>query len=186
MRRGILSWNPLVKLALASGKVPTPLMEVFWGMGLARSVVAGVRLGLFETLRDAERTAPEIATAIAADPRATGTLLAALNGFGYLKRRRGRYRLAPAVRRWLLASSEGSVAELTAFVGDLFQSVEPVEEAIRTGRLVNLHDRGQTREQWGHYVRGLGTLGKFMGAEVVGKVPVDRPPKRLLDVAGGH
>ncbi len=35
-------------------------------------------------------------------------------------------------------------------------------------------------------MRGLGNIAKYLGKSVAKRVPVDRPPARLLDVAGGH
>jgi hypothetical protein len=186
MRPSISSWNPLESLALASGLVPTPLMLIFWGQGLSRAATAAVRLGIFEKLADGPSTAEALAQKTGCDATALGPLLNALNGFGFLRRHNGRYALTPSTRRWLLSTSKGSVRDVVEFVGDLYQSVEPVEQAIRTGKVVNFHHRPNDSALWRNYVRGLGTFGKWMGGELVKKIPVDRPPKRLLDVGGGH
>jgi ubiquinone/menaquinone biosynthesis C-methylase UbiE len=176
----------LVWIAFATGLAPKPLVLVFWGLGLGRVVVAAMRLGVFEALEGGPRSAEEIAGSLGCAEASMTTLLNALNGFGFLRRRRGRYSLSRMSRRWLLASSKGSLREMTLFLGDLFQAVEPMEEAIRTGEVTNFHHRPHGSETWGHYVRGLGTVAKTLGAEIARKVPVDGPPKRLLDVAGGH
>lgn len=186
MRPGIVTWNPLVALALASGVAPVPLMEVFWGMGLARSVLAGVRLGVFEALGPGALPLPDLAHRTEASPAGLEPLLNALVGFGYLRRRKGLYSLSRQSRRWLLPSSRGSLVEGVLMLGDLFAGVEPLEEGIRSGRVTNFHHRGAGDETWGHYIRGLGHFARYMGGLLAAAVPVDRPPERLLDVGGGH
>ena len=186
MRPGVSSWNPLVWLALASGLAPKPLVLVFWGLGLGRAVVAATRLGVFEALEAGPKSAEELAEELDCAPASMTVLLNALNGFGFLRRRRGQYRLARMSRRWMLSSSKGSLREMTLFLGDMFQAVEPIEDAIRSGEVTNFHHRPLSSEAWGHYVRGLGSVAKVIGPELARKVPVDRPPKRLLDVACGH
>lgn len=187
MRPAISTWNPLEQLALASGLVPVPLMQVFWGMGLARAVIAGVRLGVFEALAGPDpRAAEDLAATLGAAPSSLESLLNALAGFGFLQRRQGRYRLSRQSRRWLLPGSKGSLAEAILMLGDMFEGVEPMEEAIRSGRLENFHHREQRPEAWGHYIRGLGHFARYLGPAIARQVPVDRPPERLLDVAGGH
>lgn len=186
MKPGIVTWNPVLKLLLASGVAPLPLMEVFWGMGLARAVIAGVRLGVFEALADEPADAAHVADAIGCDPNATQVLLDALVGFDYLRRKKGLYRLASKSRGWLLAESRGSLVEMMRFLDDLFQGVAPMEEAIRTGEVSNFHHQERSPEAWRDYVRGLGHLASKIGGPVIRRVPVEGTPQRLLDVGGGH
>jgi ubiquinone/menaquinone biosynthesis C-methylase UbiE len=189
MRPGITTWNPLVGLALWSGLAPVPLMEVFWGMGLSRSVIAGARLGVFALLGSGPKSLEEMARGLACDPMGLAPLLDALTGFGYLCRSRKkphRYSLSRQSRRWLLPESKGSLHEGLLMLGDLFASVEPFEEKIRQGGVTNFHHRGLGDEVWGHYIRGLGHFARYMGGVVATAIPVDRPPRRILDVAGGH
>lgn len=186
MRPGIVTANPLAKLALASGLAPVPLMQVFWGMGLARAVVAGLRLGLFEALAEGGRSADQLAQAIGCAPLSTAALLAALNGFGFVRRRHGVFTLSAQSRRWLLASAKGSIRDAILFVDELFRSAEPIEQAIRSGQVVNFHHRGVDVSVWRSYLRSLGNFALTIGKSIASKVPVDRPPQRLLDVGGGH
>lgn len=186
MRPGIVTWNPIEKVVLASGLAPVPLMQVFWGLGLGRSAIAGIRLGVFSALADGERTLDEAAAATGCAPAGLGPLLDALTGFGFLRRRSGRYALSASSRRWLAPGARGSLVEGMLMLGDLFEGVEPIEEAIRTGRLANFHHREARPEAWRHYIRGLGHFARYMGPSLAARVKVDRPPRRLLDVAGGH
>lgn len=186
MRPGIKTWNPLVAMALASGLAPVPLMEVFWGMGLARAVIAGARLGVFDALEQGPRPSKDLASSLGCAESSLVPLLNALTGFGYLSRSKGSYRLTRMTRRWLPKGSRGSLHEAMLMLGDLFAGVEPLEDAIRSGQVTNFHERGASAETWAHYIKGLGHFARSMGGAIAAMVPVDRPPKRLLDVAGGH
>ena len=186
MRPGIVTWNPIEKLALASGLAPVPLMQVFWGLGLGRAAIAGIRLGVFAALIEGTRSAEELAEATGCAQAGLTPLLNALCGFGFLNRRAGRYALSASSRRWLLPGSKGSLIEGMLMLGDLFEGVEPIEEAIRSGRLQNFHHRETRPEAWRHYIRGLGHFARAMGPILARSVKTDRPPVRMLDVAGGH
>ncbi|MDI6740869.1 MAG: class I SAM-dependent methyltransferase [Candidatus Edwardsbacteria bacterium] len=186
MRPGIKPDNLLEWAVLFSGMAPVPLMESFWGYALARAVLAGLRLGVFEALVPGPETSASVAAAIKCDPDATGLLLDALNGFGYLRRRGGRYWLAGKARRWLVSSAPADMSEALLFIGELSKMMDGLEDSVRTGRTVNFHHLGKPDEFWAHYLRGLGSFVNFAGPAIVRSVPFRRPPRRLLDVGGGH
>lgn len=89
---GVIPENPLEAAALFAGVIPTPLAQTIIGMWLARTIMVGVKVGVFEALQGGPLTAPEVAMRCQTDPRATEKLLFALAGAEYL-------RAAPAVKR---------------------------------------------------------------------------------------
>src|SRR6185295_5829199 len=89
--------------------VPTPLMDTFVALLLARTVIAGTACGLFDALEPGPLEAREVAKRCATDPHATKRLLRALTACGYLRWRSGAYRLTSLSRRWLLRSSPRSI-----------------------------------------------------------------------------
>jgi ubiquinone/menaquinone biosynthesis C-methylase UbiE len=185
MKLGIIPEGILERMALGAGLVPTPLVLSFWGMGLARCLLAGVRLGVFEALAQGEKTAPELAGALGCDPAGIETLLNALNGFGYLQRRAGRFSNRKISRKWLLKTSPSSMHDAVVFFSDLWDRLGHLEGAVKTGRLELLHDRTEP-DFWERYLRGLAAFARAAGGEVVRKVKLAAAPKRLLDVGGGH
>ena len=186
MRVAIKTDNPLEWLGVASGAVPVPLVEAFMGMGLCRCLVTACRLGVFDALGDGELTADEVAGQLEADPRGTHTLLAALNGFGYLRRRDGRFRNGKLAHKWLRRDAKKSMLDTMLFVGDLWDRLEQLDGAVRTGEMPRFHDADMDPEFWGRYVRGLASFARIAAGETVRKVKLPAAPKRLLDVGGGH
>src|SRR3954464_11261142 len=91
------------------GLLPQPLLDTHVAMLLARAVMEGTRLGVFEALKDGPLPAEEVAARCGCDPKAMRKLLDALAGCEYLRWEAGRYTLAPVARKWLLAESPQSL-----------------------------------------------------------------------------
>ena len=51
MRFGIIAENPMERIGLASGMVPTPMLEPY-GAGFGRTLMVATKLGVFEALVD--------------------------------------------------------------------------------------------------------------------------------------
>ncbi len=187
MRPGIVTYNPFLQLLFASGQVPMPLLEVFWSMGMSRSIIAGVRLGIFDVLALDAKDAATIANSINGDPNSVKVLLDALTGFGYLHRKAGLYSLTSKSRKWLQSTTSNSLVEGIRFIGDLFQGIEPIETAILTGKVDNFHHKTNSPDFWRDYMRGLAKIASLVSEQVIRRIPVSNAePKRLLDVGGGH
>lgn len=186
MRLSLSPDNPAERLALMSGLAPVPVAIAFFGLGYARCLIAGVRLGLFDALGETALDLDAIAEATGLAPEGLRPLLAALNGFGLLKHRQGRYRCSRVAQRWLRRDSPRSVAELALLIGDLAPRLEAMEAAARGAPLPRLHDSPQDPAFWPRYVRALGMAAGPVGKELAWRMRLPRPPARLLDVGGGH
>lgn len=90
MKLSVVPQGLLERIVFALGIVPTPLVLGFWGMGASRVVISGTRLGVFEALEGEPKTTAEVAHATGCDEQGMETLLNALNGFGFVRRRRAR------------------------------------------------------------------------------------------------
>lgn len=113
------------------------------------------------------------------------TLLDSLNGFGYLKRRHGRYAISKVATKWLLKSSPNSMRDAVLFMEDLWELLGEMAGRVRTGQAADFHHGGRPPEFWERYMRGLAVFARYTGGEIARKVRLERPPRRLLDVAGG-
>ena len=102
MKVGAVPENLLEYLLDCFGVIPIPMIDTFQAMVRARAIMVGVKLDLFEALKDQSATAADVAARIGAAPHATEKLLNALVGSGYLHWSDGRYQLAAVARRWLL------------------------------------------------------------------------------------
>lgn len=169
-----------------SGAVPEPIVMGFWGMGVSRVLISGVRLGVFDALADGGRTSVQVAAACGLDPAGCETFLDALNGFGYLRRRDGVFTLSRGAAKWLTASSPSSMREPMLFYGYLWDAIAEIEEGVRTGVPIDFHHADRPPEFWRTYMRALGQFAGITAAEVVRRARIGAAPKRLLDVGGGH
>jgi SAM-dependent methyltransferase len=185
MRIGMVPESLLERFALAAGAAPTALAESWFTFELARAIMIGVRLGIFEALEDGPRTAAEVAERCHTNPHATEKLLVALVGCRHLALEGGRYALTPASRRWLLGSSPGSVRDKI-----LLQFLEwdwwmRAEEYVRTGQPLKLHEM-LGDEEWGVYQRGMRAGGVVFTREVVRRLRLPPGARDMLDIGGSH
>jgi ubiquinone/menaquinone biosynthesis C-methylase UbiE len=174
------------RLALAAGLVPTPLLETFEAMAMARAIMAGASLGIFDALAERPDTADGLARRLKLDGRGTDILLVALHALGYVEDRDGKYRNSPAVEKYVLLDSPQTLrAYVEDFNRDMWDEFSRVEDAVRTGETSGLHSRAPDDPYWDRYMRGLFDLTRLGGDEVAKMIPA-RSPKRMLDLAGGH
>ena len=174
------------RLALAAGTIPTPLLETFEAMAMARAIMAGVSLGIFDALAEQPDDADRLARRLKLDRAARRSCWWRSTRSGTSSPASGRYRNAPAVEKFVLPDSPTT---LRAYVGDfnrdMWDEFSRVEEAIRTGESSGLHARDPDDPYWERYMRGLFDLTRLAGDDVARMIPA-RNPKRMLDLAGGH
>jgi predicted O-methyltransferase YrrM len=152
---------------------------------LARVVMAGTRLGIFEALSDAPQSAAQVAAACGTDPLATDKLLFALAASGYARQRGGGYVLTPRSRRWLRRDSARSVADMVDLQYDGWEMLGGAEEYVRTGTPAELHET-LSPERWGVYQRGMRAMASALGPELARRLPVPKGARQMLDIGGSH
>jgi ubiquinone/menaquinone biosynthesis C-methylase UbiE len=175
----------LERLLLVSGQIPTPLLDTFVSIALARTIMAATRLEIFEALTTKALTAEEVARRCGTDPRATGKLLFALASCRYLEAADGRYSLAPLARKWMLADRPRSMRDAVLHRYLDAELFEHAEEYVRTGRPTEFHDK-MSAEQWDLYQRGQRAGATFTAPEVAARTPVPKDPRAMLDIGGAH
>ena len=85
MRLGAIAENIIERLILRFNAAPEPLLETQIAFCMARSIMVGVKLGLFEAASNGPRSAADIAKICSTNPGATEKLLNTLTGCGYFK-----------------------------------------------------------------------------------------------------
>ena len=185
MKLAVQPESLLERLGLWLGLVPEPLFETHIAATLARAVMAGVELGLFEALEQAPLSAGEIALRCGTDRGATALLLEALAASGYLALTEARYALTPKSRKWLLRSSAHSVRDKL-----LLQSIEwgwltHLESFVRSGTPLDFHATMSTPER-DLYHRSMRAIAGIAGREVGWRTPVPQDARRMLDLGGSH
>jgi len=174
------------RLALAAGLIPTPLLETFEAMAMARAIMAGVSLGIFDALAEQPDDAQGLSQRLKLDLHGTDILLVALHALGYVEHRGGRYRNAPAVEKYVLPDSPQTLhAYVGSFNEDMWDEFSRTAHTVKGGETSGLHSRPPDDPYWERYMRGLFDLTRLAGDDVARMIPA-RNPKRMLDLAGGH
>jgi len=186
MRPTIRPESPTEFLALRLNLAPVPVGEAMFGMPMARSVMAGVKLGVLPRLAESPATAEELAKSLELAPAGTRLLLESLAALGHVRREGDRYTLAKGARRWLDPTSESYVGTFLENCYDFWEWWSQLEEIVRTGKSFEIHERAPDDPHWRRYIRGQFELARLSAPEVARALRLPPRPARLLDVAGGH
>ena len=191
MRVGVIPESLLERIGLLTGLAPVPLAEGLFAFLLARTVMIGTRLGVFEALAAGPQTARAVAETCKTSPKATERLLHALAGCRYLSVAAVgpdadvKFALTPAARKWLLKDAKGSCRDRMLLQFLEWDWFEHAEEYVRTGThleaFAQLSDEG-----WGLYQRGMRAGVEPLAAELARRIPIAGKPTRMLDIGGGH
>jgi 2-polyprenyl-3-methyl-5-hydroxy-6-metoxy-1,4-benzoquinol methylase len=186
MQYGAIPTSLIERIALASGKVPIPVLDTLFAMLKARSVMAGVRLGVFEGLAKRAGTAADLAAALGVDTEGLELLLRTLVYCGYVELDGEQFALSALGRRSMIT---GAPRDLTGYVQwnyTQWEFAEHLENLVRTGQGVDFHHTLTDAAAWGHYQKAMLEIARFH-APVVGRhVRVRKGATRLLDLAGSH
>ena len=140
MRLGPIPENLIERVLLRRNVAPQPLFDTQMAYTLARVVMVATKLGVFEALAAGPATAEAVAERCDTKTAATGKLLFALAGAGYLRGDGSRYELTPMARKWLLRDSPSSLADKLLFQFDEWEWVGRAEDYVRSGDPIEIHD----------------------------------------------
>ena len=185
MKLGGIPRNPIEWLGKKLGLLPEPLLDTHIAMLLARAVMEGSRLGVYEALGGDPLPAEEIAVRCDSHPVATRKLLDALAGAEYLSCEKGLYALGPVARRWLLPDAPQSLHNKMLFQFLEWDFLEHTGDFLRTGRPLDFHATMKP-EDWSSYQRGMRSASSSWAPEVARRTPVPRGAHDLLDLGGSH
>ncbi len=186
MRLGVIGENLIERIIARTNLAPAPLVETQIAFSMARSIMAGVRLGIFDAIGAGAKTAAEVAAACKTDREATTKLLNTLVGCRYLRHRGGRYTLTSKARKWLLRSSASSIVDKLLFQYDEWDIVAKYESYIETGEPLELHGSLEDEGVWNRYQRGMRALASISAEEVASRLPVPPGSTSMLDIGGSH
>ena len=185
MRLGVVPDNFLERVAIQCGVVPPGIFECWFGMMLARTVMAGSKLGIFESLAAAPLTSEEVAGRCGTHVRATEKLLNALVGVKCVRVHGGRYALRRSARSWVLEKGKHSFHDQNLLHYLEWNWWEHCEEYVRTGKPLRVHEK-LTREQWGVYQRGMRSGIEMPAQWVARHLKLPRTARTMLDIGGAH
>lgn len=176
----------LERIAIAANLVPRPLVETQIAFNAARAIMAGATLGIFDALADGPLTEAEVAARCGTDVAATRQLLNCLVGLEYLRWRDGQYDNAPVAQKWCVRSSPVSVHDKLVFQQVEWMWMARLEEYVRSGRSIDLHQSGMTPAQWAQYQDAMRALSIAVAPAVAKKLPMPANPTAMLDIGGSH
>lgn len=186
MRYGAIAENPLEEQLLSAPQAPRAVFDTFLPLVQARAIMAAVRLGIFESLRDGSRRCDELGRALALDAEALELALRVLAGAGYVARERDAYALSELARQTLL---DDAPARAVAYVGldELaWDWLGHTNDVIRDGRGIDIHSELADAASWATYQRAMLEVARGLAPLVAQVVPVKEGAQKLLDIAGSH
>ncbi|XXF77327.1 class I SAM-dependent methyltransferase [Myxococcaceae bacterium GXIMD 01537] len=186
MRLGLKADNLLERIAGWLNLAPQPVAQVFFGMMASRTMMAGVRLGVYAALSEEPATAEALATRLGLSPEGARALLEALVACEAVERRRGRYHLAPRARRWLDPRSPQYVGAFLEFNYAQWDWWGHLEDVVRSGQSEDIHGFAPEDPRWRDYIHAMHQLARLAAPEVAAAIPLPRGARHVLDLGGAH
>jgi len=175
------------RVGLMLNRLPTPIGEAMFGMPVARSLQVAQRTGILAALAEGPREPAELAEHLGLQAAGTELLVDVIASLGHVEvRPDGRYAMTDRARRWLDPSSEHYVGDFLADTAEYWQWWQGLEDLVRNGHHVELHDKAPDDPYWSSYIRGQYQIARLSSSEVAKAVPLQRSAHSLLDVAGAH
>src|SRR5262245_40192685 len=140
MRIAAVPEGLLERVVTRLGLAPTPIVDTLHAVVVARAIVVGVKLGVFDALEPREASAPELAQKLGLNNAALEKLLNLLVAARYLRHDSGRYRLTRKSRRWLLGGSATSLHDNMLLRVLEWQAIDTTEAFVRTGKSLDVHE----------------------------------------------
>jgi 2-polyprenyl-3-methyl-5-hydroxy-6-metoxy-1,4-benzoquinol methylase len=179
--------NPFEWIALKANLVPLPLIETQIYFTMARMIMAGAELGIYDAIGKDSLSAEQIAQKCNTHVHATRQLLNALTGAGYIRYSGNTYAIPKKFQKWLLKESEANLIGKLRFQILEWNYLNHLEEFVRTGKSLDLHDsKSLDSKAWELYQEGMRDLSVNAAKELAGKIPVPKGANQMLDIGGSH
>ncbi|HRH57859.1 MAG TPA: class I SAM-dependent methyltransferase [Chitinophagales bacterium] len=185
MKLKLAAENPLEWIALKMNLAPIPLVETQIYFTVARIIMAGAELGIYEAIGKENKTAEDVAKTCNTHPHSTTQLLNALTGIGYLQFSDNKYSITSKYQKWLFKDSEANLIGKLRFQIMEWNFLNHLEDFVRTGKTLDLHSTIDEKT-WEFYQEGMRDLSINASKELAGKIPVPNGATTLLDIGGSH
>ena len=98
----------------------------------------------------------------------------------------GRYSMPSRVAKWLSPESDSYLGDFLADTYNYWEWWTGLEDLVRDGRSIELHDRPTDDPYWRSYITGQYQLARLSSLPVAKAVGLADGARSLLDVAGAH
>jgi SAM-dependent methyltransferase len=187
-----LRLTPLEHILSRFNLLPTPLLDMPLGPGIAKALLTACELGVFDALNRQPLTREELAARLQCNPQGFQLLLQLLVSCGYVRKRRGLYRNSRMAQRWLNSGSPVSIAPYIIHSPDIVAIWDHLPELVHENKQVmrmpyddDVSDP-QMQEALARHYAGLASLSIALGDEIVRRVRLPAHAQQLLDVGGSH
>jgi acetylserotonin O-methyltransferase len=177
---------------------PGPVLDLIEAFRRSKTMFTAVRMGIFDLLHGAPRTAADLAATLAADCGALGRLLDACAALGLLEKRNGVYANSTLAETYLCASSPHTLSGYVRYSDEaLYPMWGHLADAVREcaprwkqsfgldGPIFSAFFR--TDEAMRDFVRGMHGFGMLTSPTIAGAFDLGRF-RRIADLGGatGH
>jgi SAM-dependent methyltransferase len=148
------------------------------------TIMAGVRLDLFNHLHNEADSAAGLGTRIGADTRALGMLLRALAALGLLEQHEGVYSCTASARQFLASTSPAYLGDIISHQHHLVESWAQLDQAVKTGQPQRQRSSFSVNEWHRSFLLGMQNLADLIAPQLVPQIPIGERD-RMLDLGGG-
>ena len=187
MRIGAKYDGPMERVGAALNLVPVPIGLSMFGMTVARSLQVAQSTGMLARLATGPVTAAELAQELGLRAHGTALVLDVLAVAGVVEAGAGgRYSMSRRSGKWLDPRSGSYVGDFLADNANYWEWYQHLEELVRDGSSVELHDKPPDDPYWRSYIVGQYELARLSSSAVAKAVALPANARSLLDVAGAH
>ena len=178
--------NLLERIAFRANLGPWPVVNSMFAPPLGRVLQVAARTGMFAELARGPATADGLAARLDLSAPATRLMLDCLAASDVVRESGGRYELERRARKWLDPDSDTSVLGFIADNAEYWAWWARLEDLVRDGRSVQMHDRPPEDPYWRTYIRGQFELARLSAPEVARGLKLRDGARAMVDLAGGH
>ncbi len=161
------------------------ILDLCYSHTKSRALSAAVSLGIFQALGDRGRDARSVARSLKTDPRATGLLLNALCGLGFLVKRGERYANLPFGKKLFSEKDPLSLHHIILLNRFGYHLWDRLEESIRTGKPLRRPPfRSQSSKEVESFILAMQNTAIDHAPLLAKSLPL-KNVERLIDLGGG-
>ena len=185
MKLDVVPESLLERALLAAGAIPRPLAHTMIAMLMSRTILAAVKVGVFEELQSGPQSTESLASKCGLDVRACEKVLRALSGLGYVTDGARGYGLTPMSRKWVGSNAKSDLTEALLHRYLDMKLMNHAEEYLSSGESVDFH-RVLSADDWRIYMSGQRAQAALTIPELVKRTPLPEGGVTMLDMGGGH
>ena len=183
MKYQLVPDNPMEEKALKASPAAKPLFDPFLPPIQARSIMAGVRLGIFKAIGQRSLSADELAKELSLDAECLKLLLRVLACAGYVSPKGNLFQLTELSRMTLLPDSPMQLSGWVEYNYVHWNVIDKLEQVLKTGKGIGLQKTIGDPANWAIQQKAMLETARPAAPVVASLVPVKDSAKRMLDIA---